>query len=328
MAKLLKTKLFSFQRKAVKFALKHGSVALFMEQGTGKTITILAIAARLWRRSRVKNILVVAPKAVLIGWERQIALHLNVPTRIYVGKKGAAAAKREIRQGYTGITFLIVNYELLWRRDWILDMDWDVAVADESHRIKKHNARQSLACAEISANYKFALTGTPTDGNELHLWSQFRFVDPELLGDHWWKFVNRYCRKIKFGDTGQFKWKLKPVKKKRMLRILGRRTFYVSKDVLGLPPVMHSAVYFPLTGKAKKAYRELEEWFYTEYEDQEATTELVITNMLRLQQLTGGHLVLDEGDTVQLEQDKLIALLDILADTLEKVAAWVRSIPG
>ena len=43
MGRLLKTRLYTFQRRAVKFALKNGSVALFMEQGCGKTLTILAI---------------------------------------------------------------------------------------------------------------------------------------------------------------------------------------------------------------------------------------------------------------------------------------------
>jgi SNF2 family DNA or RNA helicase len=323
MGKLLKTKLYSFQRKAVKFAIKQGSVALFMEQGTGKTITVLAIAARLWRRNLVRNVLIVAPKAVLIGWERQARQHLNIPVRIYVGKDGAAVAKREIAEEYTGITILVVNYELLWRRPWIQEFyHWSIVVADESHRIKKHDAKQSLACASIKAEYYFALTGTPTDGDELHLWSQFRFVNSALLGKNYKNFCEEYCWKQTFGEGAmpwQFKWVLNKKKRRRMLKILKPHTFRISKNqALDLPPTLDQAIYFKLTGKALTAYQEMEVAYYTEFEDQDATTELTITNMLRLQQLTGGHLVLDEGGTVRLEQDKLIALLDFLEDIPKK----------
>ncbi len=312
---LLKTKPYRFQRRAIRFALKERSVALFMEQGTGKTLVALAVAARLWQRGYVDTILVLAPRAVLIGWARQAKQHLNIPIRVWTGKKALRGAEQGIGGQFEGITLVSINYELLWRRSWLVEYPWDMVIADESHRIKRHNSKQSEAAAKLQGEYRLALTGTPIEKDERDLWAQFRFVDPEILGTNWWGFVQKYCRKILFGDTGMHKWDITKSNKKKVRDLTALKTFRAkARDVLELPPVIHQGLYFELEGGAGKAYREMEDGMHTEWGDQDISAHLEVTRLLRLKQLTGGFLSTDDGQIIQLEQDKLNIFLDYLHD--------------
>lgn len=188
-------------------------------------------------------------------------------------------------------------------------MPWNVAICDESHRIKNRTSQQSRAVSRITATYRFILTGTPIEKNEVDLWAQFKFLKPELLGN-WKKFTKRYCRRTGY-ELRYFK--LKEHRKKSFYNKLKPYNFQLLEDEVPRLPEAEFSLIFKLTGRAKKAYKELEHQFYTEYQDIEFLTPIAITNMLRLQQLTGGYL--DNGEDVfELEQDKLFTLLDFLED--------------
>lgn len=219
----------------------------------------------------------------------------------------------------TGLTFLAVNYEMLWRRmDVIMPLNWDMVVADESHRMKNHSSKQSKAMHQVSqeVDYRIALTGTPMEDNEIDLWAQFRFVDDSLLGDNWWRFSKTWCRPAGFGG---YDIKLKPKAKKKLLKIAGDNSFQIKKkDALDLPPTTDQALYFSLTGKIKEAYDKMEENFYYKFGEAKSISEMQATTLIRLQQLTGGFLAADRDKLIRLEQDKLFTLLDYLQDIPKK----------
>ena len=318
MARLLKRKLYKFQRLIAKFAYDLGAAGLFMDMGTGKTITALAIVARLWRRKGIRLVLIGCPKSVVSVWHRQIALHLAIRYRIYDARDvlGHATTRRELkRRDDDVICFLAVNYERLWRVYHILKkIPWDVVISDESHRLARRNSRQSRVLGNIGkkAKYRFALTGTPTVNSELDLWAQFRFIKPDLFGTNWAKFERKYTRKT--GYMG-YKRKLKQHRRKLYFKKMKPYVFYISQDdALDLPPEIDTIIDFELIGKARKAYNELESQFYTEVAGLEVLSRLQITTMLKLQQLTGGHIIIDEETVVRLEQTKLITMLDFLKD--------------
>ena len=256
---------------------------------------------------------------MLGSWRKQTKEHLRTRHRFFQGKRAldgrreyAKLAKRNIRV----ITFLAVNYEMMWRRYGVLvRLGFDMVILDESHRIKARNSAQSKAAHRLgmTVDHKLILTGTPIDEDELDLWSQFKFLDHTLLGD-WKKFVKTYLKKAGFGGYG---WKIRTnYLKDRLHKVLGAKTFIVKKrEVLDLPPEQDSALYFELTGKAKKAYEDLEEGFYTEYDGATSIPEMAATQMIRLRQLTGGFLALNnEEEVIQLEQDKLITFIDWMED--------------
>ena len=100
----------------------------------------------------------------------------------------------------------VINYEAVWR-DYILPelFDWapDMVIADESQRIKSHDAAQSIAMHRLGdrAAYKMILSGTPIQNSAIDLYSQFRFLDPTVFGSNFYAFRNRYARMGGFGAS-------------------------------------------------------------------------------------------------------------------------------
>ncbi|MEG1870225.1 MAG: ATP-dependent helicase, partial [Oscillospiraceae bacterium] len=107
--------------------------------------------------------------------------------------------------------------------------------------------------------------------------------------------------------------------------------FRVTKaECLDLPAVTEEIRKVELEPKAMKLYTELEKESYTELAGAEVSAVNVLTKLLRLCQLTGGHLTDDEGDVNAISTAKLDALSDIIDSAVEedkKVVVIARFIP-
>ncbi len=221
--------------------------------------------------------------------------------------------KEFINEHLRTIKFLIVNYERVPSIEKILKkVPWDILICDEIHRVKSRNGTQSRSVARVGKKIrnKYGLTGTPIANNELDLWAQFRVLNSNLFGNNWSKFAKRWCNKTGYMNH---KRKLKKHRTSSFYDKVAPYTFQLDEDEIPNIPSVDMIIDFELTGRAKKAYLELEEQFYTKYKDIEVLTPLAVTNMLRLQELTGGHL--DNGEQiVALEQNKLITMMDFISD--------------
>jgi SNF2 family DNA or RNA helicase len=323
--KLLKTDLYRYQRKATRTATKwmlaNGGFALWMEQGTGKTLCALKIAGVLWRRGLVRLVLIVGPLNVIGSWERQLRTHAAFPY-VFNGPEGVVeGAPTNLEYSDTGITFLAVNYEifrLYWKAFRKLPIDF--MIVDEGHRIKDRNSKQSKACWRVGSfqalvDYRLELTGTPIGKDEIDLWAQLRFVSEKaLLGHRWRSFKRKYLRVIKFGPFNS-KVVLRRGAKQEIERLAAPWVYRMkARDYLDLPPVTDEVIPFSLTGESKKAYEKLETEFVYKFGDLRSTTPLAITKMLRLRQVTGGFVGLDDKSTLQLNQDKLAMFADWMHD--------------
>ena len=89
--------------------------------------------------------------------------------------------------------------------------------------------------------------------------------------------------------------------------------YRVTKDeCLDLPEVTEEIRTVELESAAMKLYRELERDSYTELADSEVSAVNVLTRLLRLSQITGGHLTGDDGANKPVSAAKLDALADII----------------
>lgn len=309
---LLKTRPRQYQARAANLILEKKFVALFMEQRTGKTLACLLALARLWKQG-LRRVLVVGPKSSFGVWKRQARLHLNIPYIVFDGSTEGFFHPEGVMARVGGLQIAFVNYERTWRLPQGCLDDAEAVIVDESHRIKHGSSRQSKACwlLGVPASYRVILTGTPTDGDEIDLWSQFRFLDSELLGDDWREFERKWCRKAGYGN---FARKIKKHKKKDYMRIVRPYCFHMTRDeALHLPKEQDYVIEFPLTGKVAKAYEDLETKLRTEVRGEAVVTPRRVTQMIKLQQLTGGFLHTTES-TVRMSQDKLNTMHDWLQD--------------
>ena len=107
--------------------------------------------------------------------------------------------------------------------------------------------------------------------------------------------------------------------------------FRVTKaECLDLPEITEEVRTVELEPKAMKVYQELKKESYTELKDSEVSAVNVLTKLLRLSQVTGGHLTDDDGISNRVSTAKLDALADIIDATQaenKKLVIMARFIP-
>lgn len=147
--------------------------------------------------------------------------------------------------------------------------------------------------------------------NPLDLWAQMRFVEPGLFGLSFVTFRARYAR---MGG-----WQGRQVIGFRDSEDLNRRFYSVAhrvekRDVLDLPPVTHERRTVELGARARAVYDDIESAFVARVGDGTITVSNALTELLRLQQITGGAVGTDEGELVEVGTEKREALKGLLAD--------------
>ena len=178
------------------------------------------------------------------------------------------------------------------------------------------------------ARYKLLLTGTVITNKELDVFSQYRYLNKKVFGDSFYAFRNRYFDMVGYGShTPKFRMHLLDEFLEKMHSIAYRVT---KTECLDLPDITEEVRTVELEDKAKKLYKELEKESYTELANSEVSAVNVLTKLLRLSQLTGGHLTDDEGDTNPVSTAKIKALSDVIdaaIDENKKIVIMARFVP-
>ena len=307
-------------------------VALLMEMGCGKTLTSIGIAGILYQFGLVNRVLVVAPLSILGVWDEEFSSMAAFPYSLTVLKGTGEKKKQQIREvSGDGLQVLVVNYEsarILEKE--LLQYDADLIIADEGHKIKENRSKQSRAMHSLGdrASYRLLLTGTLITNKELDVFSEYRFLNSRVFGTSFYAFRNQYFDMVGYGNhIPRFRqWMLDD-----FLRRMHSIAYRVTKaECLDLPEVTEEVVPVALEPKAMKAYRELEQDSFTELIDGEVTAMNVLTKLLRLSQLTGGHVTDDDSGDHRISTAKLDALSDILdsaADQGQKAVVMARFVP-
>jgi SNF2 family DNA or RNA helicase len=313
------TEAWSHQRQAFWRVIRgeHDSFLLAMDMGTGKSLTAIGLLDH-WQASRV---LILAPKNACRVWPSQFQQHSSrgwdvifPPERGTVIKRAHYAAQRLANA--RGPAVLILNYEAAWRpgmEKLLLALEWDAVVLDESHRIKAAGGKASLFCARLRdrTRRRLCLTGTPMPHSPLDLYGQFRFLDPGIFGVSVNRFKNRYAIMGGFENRQVVAWQ----NEAELADKFGSISYTVrADDVLDLPPYHHVERYCELEPAARRIYTELDKEFVAGVGDGTVTTTNALTKLLRLQQVTSGHIKDDDGLVQVVSTAKAELLRDVLED--------------
>lgn len=325
---------YDHQRRAFAFACRvlgiddpetaGGGVALLLEMGCGKSLIAVAIAGILYQRGLISRVLVVAPLSVLGVWQEEFERFADFPFELTI-LKGGSAKKREtlekVKQAEEGPLQIVVNnYESTWRlEEEIRKFKPDLIIADEAHKLKDGQSRQSKAMHRLGdhAKFKLLLTGTLISNREIDVYSQYRFADSRVFGKSFVRFRNHYFTMEGYGGyTPVFRSSMQD----EFLEKLHSIAFRVTKaECLDLPGITEEVRTVELEKPAMKIYRELEKQSYTELSEESTVSATnVLTKLLRLSQATGGFLTDDEGRKKRISTAKLDALSDIIDSVMEE----------
>ncbi len=160
------------------------------------------------------------------------------------------------------------------------------------------------------------LTGTPVSNTPLDFWSQYAFLKPGLFERSFYAFRNHYAVMGGYGGYEIVKYKCLDDLTKKAHSIAHRVT---KAQALDLPERIDQTLYCELEPKAAKLYKELVRDRVAELSAlARVTTPQVVTQMLRLSQLTGGYLVPDDGEPTKVSDAKRQLLRETLEDLLER----------
>lgn len=315
---------YSHQYKAFKFACekfispsentRSRGVALLMEMGTGKTLTSIGIAGALYLSGKIKNVLVVSPLSIVSVWEQEFHRFADFPHTVTVLKGTKEEKVKALNSAESNaLNVVIVNYESAWRIEKELSrFKAQLIIADEGHKLKEARTAQSKAMHHLGslAGYRLLLTGTVITNRELDIFSQYKFLDPNIFGDSFYAFRNRYFDMVGYGNhVPRFKRSMTD----EFLRKMHSVSFRVTKDeCLDLPKITEEVRFVELEPIAMKIYKNIEKDSYTQISESEVSAANILTKLLRLSQLTGGHLTDDEGKIFTVSRAKLDSLSDIL----------------
>lgn len=311
----INVKLWKHQQLMVNEALENmilphngGFHYWFADCGTGKTLAAIELMRRLHECSGANFVLVLTIKAGLNSVWREDIETLTSGYVVHVLDKGTSKAKaKKLQDAKTKasteldkIHVVVVNYETA-RLLPIEKMDFDLVVADESHRLSSHNSKQSLTLAEKCAGirYAIAMTGTAWADHLKQIYGQFRFLDPLLyktskhtgskMFGHWKEFLHNYCVYYERDNipiiTGY----------KNVPELIGKVSPYITRikreDVIDLPPIHHIRRPFKLTKFLRTYYDQIKNEKVVRIDDDVVTAQFEMTLRHRLHQLTRGWYV-------------------------------------
>jgi SNF2 family DNA or RNA helicase len=200
---------------------------------------------------------------------------------------------------------------------------------DESTTIKNPDAKRTKHICTLGeyAGYKRILTGSPVTKSPLDLYKQCEFLKKELLGHtSYYTFRTRYAvmKTANFGGksvqivTGyqhlpELSEKLKPFS----YRVL-------KDDCLDLPEKTFIKRLVTLTPEQKSLYLQMKNLALAQMDGKMMTTATVMTQLMRLQQITCGHFTADDGTIKDLDSNRLSELMNVLEEVEGKIVIWAH----
>ena len=335
-----KTPPYKHQLTALEKSWNRETYAYFMEMGTGKTKVLIDNMAILYDKGKIDGALIVAPKGVIGTWYNQ-----EIPTHLpdHIEKmsvlwqsnitKGQSKKLGNLFQIGEELQILIMNVEALstvkgvnFASKFLLSHN-ALMVVDESTTIKNPKAKRTKNILKLSkgAKYRRVLTGSPVTKNPLDLYSQCEFLDPYLLDFHsYYAFRNRYAEMRTAHFSGR---SVQIVSKFRHLDELSESlkpfSYRVLKeDCLDLPDKIYMKRIITLTKKQEEVYEQMKREALAFLNGKKTTTVNALTQLMRLQQITCGHFVADDGTTQEIDSNRLDELMDVLEEVEGKALIW------
>mgnify|MGYP002631888928 CR=1 FL=1 len=338
-----KTKPYEHQLDALKASWDKENFAYFMEMGTGKSKVLLDNAAMLYDKGLINGLLLIAPKGVYKNWyDSEIPTHLvdHIEKKVVLWKTSDKSSKQKkilntLFETGTDFHILIMNVESFSSGNGtefaykFLSCHKSMIAIDESTTIKTptSNRTKNIFSLREHAKYRRILTGSPVTKSPLDLFSQCAFLDPWLLNhDSYWTFKSRYAitKKIEvqgrrveivvgYRNLGELSDIIKPFSK-RVLK----------EDCLDLPDKTYVKHYVELTPEQKKVYQQMKQEAIAFLDGKMQSSATVMTQLMRLHQITCGHFTADDGTIKDVASNRLPELMNVLEEVEGKVVIWAH----
>lgn len=286
-----KVNLLTHQQGVINSTRNMNKVAYYLDMGLGKTF----VATEKAEEFTEDIIVVVCQKSKLEDWRTHY--------KEYYPQYNAIIYKKKLDE-IPPKTVLIINYDLIWRRDEFKKLRDFTLILDESSYIKNDTSKRTKFILKLKPTNVILLSGTPTGGKYEELYSQLKLLGWSISKKQYWDTYIKYINR----DIGGFKIKqvtgYKNVDRlKRKLREHGA-VFMKTEDVIELPQTIE----YDINVKNIKEYELFKKNRLIEIDGVELVGDTTLTNMLYQRQLTGMY--------NKYKYEKIIELLESTEDRI------------
>ena len=329
-----KTQPYDHQLRALKAMRGKHAFGLFMEQGTGKTKTLIDWAGDLWSQRKITGVLVVSRKGVHRQWiESEVPTHFNGewsgaywPIKRLPNELLPDSELKWLAFNYDGIK--TANGMAMAEQFCTAHKGSLLIIADESQEIKTHTSARHKAMTLLKpySSHRALATGTPIAKDLTDEWAQIRWLDEAIVGIRYiTAFRAEYCimggfeGKVVVGhkNLSAFKQKVDPF------------TFRATKEEIGILPKQYSEWHFDLTKTQIALMRELKqslEAVLASGDTMSVPNAAVAVN--KFQQISGGFVIDDDQVVHRLmsmeDNPRVTAAMEWLEAGEGKAVIWAR----
>ena len=179
------TKLYTYQEKTAKDIFDRivkkeitGAYVGF-EGGTGKTVTSLSVADRLFNNGYIKEVIVICPVSKIDDWKRDLSYEVPEIKNTFVSSFQSAWREKNAKQ---------IQAQLL--RSKVL------LIIDEGHKMKTYDSKQSKFIQSLYLTYEpyvLILSATSQNKKYIDLYPQYRVLGSKVFGCTAKDFKKNYC---------------------------------------------------------------------------------------------------------------------------------------
>ena len=272
-----------YQAVDAEFLRKRNHAAVFNEQRTGKTPTILVSV-----KDKMKKGIIVCPAGLKLNWQREVKVWLEKEAVVITG---TPTVRKRLYEAFNRNTYgiIVIGYETL-RQDMgtlFTPKPFDVLITDEVHRVRNYKTKQSKALYHLSlaAESVYALTGTPAVNHPSDVYGILKLLRPKKYSSYW-QFIDRY-----FGvEEGYFGKQILGVKKDRLNEFtqmlndisVNRKR----KDVMAwIPKITERKIELEMNTKQERHYKKALKEFLYGLEGDEKDIPNTLAQLTRLRQI-------------------------------------------
>lgn len=299
----------------------------FLEMRLGKTPTALNEWLLSQQDHGVDRLVVLTPNTYKITWCLEFE-KFGVPFPAVPLELGRylEATERSLGKITTPVA-LIVNYEALQHahgKAAVLRFMEGYAcglICDESIKLKNPNSLQTIAAFEIAAQaaYVRPMSGRPMTQGPQDLYTQLR-LSGLFEGKNFYAFRNRFCK------MGGFKAKkVVGVKNEDQLYREMSEGSFVAKRInwADVVDADYEVEWLRLNDEQQKHYDSMQKEFYTMIEEELVDVDQVITQWMKLQQISSGFIYDENKKAHWLDKPSKVPKVERLSQVLEEAKTKV-----
>jgi SNF2 family DNA or RNA helicase len=304
-------KLYEHQKQALKQTKDFNRVAYYLDMGLGKTF----VGSEKMKQLGADTNLLICQKSKISDWMQHFKDYYS-EIRIYdlTNKKQLSdfISHDTAWAGYHGATMAvgIINYDLVFRRSELLQLEHFTMMLDESSQIQNDTAKRSKFILKMKPDNVILLSGTPTSGKYENLWSQMNLLGWSISKE---LYNRQYVNWVKVETDGFIHHvidKEEPYKNvdrlKQKMRDHGS-VFLKTEECFDLP----EQIFIPVTVPKTKEYIQFRKKGLVTIDGVELVGDSTLTKRLYSRMLCGHY-----------NKDKLQAFKDLASSTKDRLIVF------